>query len=527
MTKNILTLLLCLLAGAWAQQSPRYFELRLPGVSATSFAQEESLIEVPDRPLERLEIVILQARERNIMPGRYRVWLNGKGIGNVLDEFAVTDGILLRMSSENLRMRPDELFDPWENTVEIAAQDRRGRQYYASWIIRKRSSGRNPYFTYTGLISPTDPDGIPPDLLIESPLSPPVMRRGEESSTVTLRGTLSAASPGATLSVNGEPLVESSPQATARFETEIPIDRNATELVLEALDRRGHRRRAVIPVVIQGAAKPVFQFPGNKYALIIGISDYGSQQSSPPTLPGAAIDAPQLAELLETNGGFPKENIRLLLDKQASLPQIRTGFSDFAAQAGPDDLLVVYVAAHGLHDPRPGRSDRLYLAPYGTLLSEIDATAMRFSDLEMSVSRSIRSNHAFLIFDVGHELGDEWRLPGRSMVNNHLLNLFSEQDGRSVIVSGSADELSRERQGEGRAIGLFNHWLMAGLDGGGDLDDDQAVTASELFNYVTARVIESSAGLQNPRYRLASSVADAPIGTLALPDLPQEPVPDP
>ena len=75
---------------------------------------------------------------------------------------------------------------------------------------------------------------------------------------------------------------------------------------------------------------------------------------------------------LEKKAGFKHENIRLLTDEKASMEDVRVGFSDFAAKATSKDLLVVYVATHGFHDPRPGRSDRMYLAWRGKAPS-IDA----------------------------------------------------------------------------------------------------------------------------------------------------------
>src|SRR5438874_6672074 len=131
----------------------------------------------------------------------------------------------------------------------------------------------------------------------------------------------------------------------------------------------------------------------------------------------------------------------------------------------------------------------MYLATYGTQLSQIDSTAITFDDLEMWLNRYVRCNHTFLIFDVAHEVqGTYWKFSGRNLVNNHLLNLFSDQAGRAVLVSGSAGEISGNGE-DGKSL-AFTRWLSRGLAGESDLNQDRVVTADELFKFVTEHVRE-------------------------------------
>jgi uncharacterized caspase-like protein len=281
------------------------------------------------------------------------------------------------------------------------------------------------------------------------------------------------------------------------------------ELVLEATDAKKNRRTVVIPIVVQQKEAPRPKFAGTKYALIVGISRYGDAKDAPPLLSTAAADAGEMARELEQNAGFRKENIRILLDNGATSGHLRTGFFDFAAKAQANDLLVVYVAGRALHDPRPGKNDKMYLASYGTQLAQIDVTAPSFEDLSLWLDRSVHSNHTFLIFDVGHPVEGEWKFPGTSLVNNHLLNLFSDQQGRAVLVSGSAGEVS-ETRADGQASS-FGYWLGRALAGDADINQDRVVTAEELFRFVSEKVREESRGTQNPRYRLPPRSNDTPL----------------
>ncbi|MBV9506120.1 MAG: caspase family protein [Acidobacteriia bacterium] len=498
-------------SGAFSQEAPRDFQLYLPDFFTTPFDSSSTLIELPDRPLRRLSVLVVDAAKRNIAASGIRVWVNGKGIGNILDSRGVEQGTLLTMDPSTLNRRPDELFDPRENTIEISAADKRGRKYYQSWILRL-GAARNSYFAYGGSVSPDDPTGVPPDLLLEEPRIPPVLAPGQASVHVVLKGTCASTHPSTALTLNGKPIFNT-PAASAPFQQTVEVRRDTKELVLEATDDKHNRRSIVIPVMVQEKVAPKPHFAGTRYAVIIGISRYGDLPGAPPMIPSAAADAGELARQLETNAGFRKENIRLLVDDQATLGQIRTSFYDFAARAQGDDLLVIYVAGHGLHDPRPGNNDKLYLAPYGTQLAQIDSTALSFEDMELLLGRSIRSNHTFLIFDVGHQVSGGWKFPGRNVINNHLLNLFSEQEGRAVLVSGSADEISQERAGgQGSS---FTYWLSRALAGDADLNQDRIVTAQETFRFISEKVRDETKGVQNPRYKLPMKTAETPLAEVS------------
>jgi hypothetical protein len=499
-----------IVAGAFAQDAPRYFQLILPDFAGTPV---DGVTILPDRPIQRLSILVLQAQERDIPTSGIRVWINGKGMGNVLDSHGVADGLLMTMDPANLNKRPDELFDPRENTIEIQAMDRRSRTYYQSWILRT-GGGENAFFTYSGAVSPDDPQGVPPDLVLEEPNVPPILTADQPSTRITLKGKVASARPATMLKMNGQMLL-SVQQAAGTFQQTVEIRRGMKEIVLEATDQKGNRRAVMIPVVIQEKEKSRTRFAGARYTLIVGISKYGDARDAPSDLPSAAADAGEMARSLQENAGFRKENIRLLLNEQATKDQIRIGFSDFAAKPQGDDLLVIYVAGHGLHDPRPGKSDKMYLAPYGTQLSQIDSTAITFDDLEMWLSRYVKCNHTFLIFDVAHEVqGDYWKFSGRNLVNNHLLNLFSDQAGRAVLVSGSAGEVSGNGSDEKSLA--FTRWVSRALAGESDLNQDHVITADELFKFVTEKVREETNGTQTPRSRLPRRNGDTPIGELAV-----------
>ncbi len=491
--------------GLSAQEGPGLFQLWLPDFFETPFTGANTLVGLPDRPIRHLKILVREAQQRNLTPGRYKIFVNGKGLGNVFEERAVPEGTMLVMEPETLRKRTDDLFDSQENAIEISAEDKRGRRYYQNWVLRVNSFMQNSFFGYSSTLSPDDPKSVPPDLVLTEPVRPLVFKSPQSLETITLAGRLSS---GATLKVNGKIVAEPKLGAT-EFQVKTQMPPASRELIVEAVNEKGSSRRIIIPVHRPASNTPLTRFAGKKYAVIIGVTEFGTAKQSPPPLKLAAAGAELFAQRLEKEAGFNKENIRLLMDQKANLEQVRVAFSDFAAKAQSNDILVIYIATHGLHDPRPNKADRMYLAVNGTQLETLDSTALSFSDLEMYLNRSVRTNNCFLLFDVGHELSEEWRFrAGRSLVNNHVLNLFNDKPGWSVLVSGSSDETSKAHEGTST---MFSHWLADALGGAADLNGDRIVSAQELFSFVAENVKLESKGTQQPRFRLSKDGGKQPL----------------
>lgn len=90
---------------------------------------------------------------------------------------------------------------------------------------------------------------------------------------------------------------------------------------------------------------------GAKYAVVIGIGKY--QDKRIPSLRYARADAQAIYDILtdQQYGGFPKENVRLLLDKEATEENIREAIGDWlSSRAKPEDMVVIYFAGHGARE---------------------------------------------------------------------------------------------------------------------------------------------------------------------------------
>jgi Caspase domain len=428
------------------------------------------------------------------------VRINGKGARNVFDERSNARGKILSMTPATLRMRRDQLFDRVENTIEIYGKDSRSRQYYQNWVLRSGSADVNPYFTYVSSMSPADETGVPPDLTIEEPTAPVVFLPNKPSVNVRVKATASADGGIASYTVDGKPGKPAAGSGPVSFEMDVALARGAKALVVEVADRKGNKRTVSAPVVYPGAAPPP-KLVNQAWALIIGVSHFTAKAGAPPALPMAAFDAKEMADSLKT-GGFKEENIKLLVDDRATVEQVRTALNDFTAKAKPEDLLLVYWSTQGLHDP--AAPEKVYLAASDTQLLNLPETAIETSELQLLLERAIRSRHTLLFFDTDHPLGADWGFQGKPIVNTHLLNLFDDQLGRSVIVAGAS-------AGPESGRGAFSNAIIEGLAGKADIDQNHVVTARELCDYVIERVRSGSEGAQAPAALISKREEEAPV----------------
>ena len=89
--------------------------------------------------------------------------------------------------------------------------------------------------------------------------------------------------------------------------------------------------------------------PRNRFALVVGMSDYSSVRakgSNMNDLPGVARDARFAADSLAKLGYAP-ERMERLFDAKATSGEVRAAMKRFSAKVGPEDMLVIYISGHG------------------------------------------------------------------------------------------------------------------------------------------------------------------------------------
>ena len=90
-------------------------------------------------------------------------------------------------------------------------------------------------------------------------------------------------------------------------------------------------------------------------------------------------------------------------------------------------------------------------------------------------------------------------------------NLAQADPGTALIMSSKSDETSLEARG--LRHGVFSHFLIRGLKGEADANENKIVTVNELFNFVYRNVREYTGNLQSPVLR-GNYDPDMPVGVV-------------
>jgi hypothetical protein len=251
------------------------------------------------------------------------------------------------------------------------------------------------------------------------------------------------------------------------------------------------KRISIIPDRATGA---------DKFAVIVGIAHYADTAGGVTSLQFADRDARDFRDfvLSPEGGSFPKDNVRLLLNEDATSQNVRTALFTFLTKAQPQDEVVLYVAGHGAPDPNDPRN--LYLLTYDTKLDDMGGTAFPMWQLQDVFTRVLKAKRVVTFADTCHSYGFSGERRGKksnNLVNQYVAKAANDSD-RAVITASDISQLSYESDKWGGGHGVFTFFLLKGLHGEADLNKDGTVTAGELFSYIHDNVDKATEGNQSP-----------------------------
>ena len=84
----------------------------------------------------------------------------------------------------------------------------------------------------------------------------------------------------------------------------------------------------------------------------------------------------------------------------------------------------------------------------------------------------------------------------RAVVSENFLSRLAKGKGRVVLSASRASEVSEEREDFGH--GVFTYYLLEGLHGKADTDQDGIITVDEVYSYVAKKVPEMTGQNQHP-----------------------------
>jgi hypothetical protein len=224
------------------------------------------------------------------------------------------------------------------------------------------------------------------------------------------------------------------------------------------------------------------------HALVIGISTYTHM----PVLKYSDDDAYRMYAFLKSpeGGALRDDNIRMLIDEEATRKNIKKAMNELFMNAGPDDLVLMYYSGHGLKDCfLPIDFDRYNNKLFHDEINEI----LKQSPAKYKLCIADACHSGGLAMKGGspdNEFSDE------QVINTYYNKLAQSNAGTALILSSKLEEISLESSGLRQ--GVFSHFLIRGLEGEADRNIDKIVTVTELFDFISTNVKSYTANRQSP-----------------------------
>lgn len=220
----------------------------------------------------------------------------------------------------------------------------------------------------------------------------------------------------------------------------------------------------------------------NIWALVIGIGSYNHM----PVLKYTDDDAYQVYAFLKSpeGGAVEDKRIKLLIDENATKEGIENALNSIISNADKNDVIFIYYAGHGVEGA---------FVPY-----DFDGynNLYQHKDILTKLDRSI-AKHKVLIADACHSGSMiAQRSPFKSMLAEYYTDFEKTKGGTALIMSSKEEENSLEYSGMRQ--GVFSFYLIDGLSGKADYNNNGIVSISEIFDYTHINVRKHTRNLQTP-----------------------------
>ena len=234
----------------------------------------------------------------------------------------------------------------------------------------------------------------------------------------------------------------------------------------------------------------------DSWALIIGINDY----ENVPDLHYAVEDALAIKNMLINEFNFSRNNVRVLIDKEASQSNINKEMSKLLKSAGVNDRVVFYFAGHG-------ETEELGLEEVATgflMPSDADVENLYFSAIPMedlrSVSKFSKAKHMLFLVDACYSGLAAVNTRGLSTNSPNYIVKITQENARQIITAGQKDEKVLEKDEWEHSA--FTKNLISGLkDKKANSNGDDFITGSELGFYLQEKVSLDTENSQTPQVK--------------------------
>ena len=219
------------------------------------------------------------------------------------------------------------------------------------------------------------------------------------------------------------------------------------------------------------------------WAVIVGIAQYNHM----PVLRYTDDDAYRMYAFFKSpeGGALEDENIRILIDEEATKAKIKKAMEDVFSQAGPNDLVILYFSGHGLRGSflpidYDGYNNKLYHEEINTILKLSPAK------FKLCIADACHSGSLLAMRSGSVE----------NILADYYQSLANAAPSTALIMSSKSEETSLESNSLRQ--GVFSHFLIRGLKGEGDANQDGVIALQELFDFIRANVRTYTGLRQSP-----------------------------
>ena len=221
----------------------------------------------------------------------------------------------------------------------------------------------------------------------------------------------------------------------------------------------------------------------NKFALLIGVSEY---QSGFSPLPTTVKDVEAIQEVLVNPeiGEFAAENVTVLKNPQK--PDMEEAIHDLYDNRQRDDLLLLYFSGHGLIND----DGNFYFSTSSTKkknASFLPYLAVAASYVHECMKKSKSKRKVVILdscFSGAFSQGMTAKGGGAINIKQHLGG-----QGTAILTASTSTQYAYEE--EGSEFGIYTRYLVDGIKtGAADKDGDGSISIDELHEYVSSKVQE-------------------------------------
>ncbi|MCB0641655.1 MAG: caspase family protein, partial [Phaeodactylibacter sp.] len=218
------------------------------------------------------------------------------------------------------------------------------------------------------------------------------------------------------------------------------------------------------------------------WAVVVGVSRYEQM----PILSYPDDDAYQLYAFLKSpeGGALPEEQIKVLVDEDATRYNILRIMRQTLLQADANDVIFFYFSGHGLQG--------------AFLPSDYDGYNNRLTHEEVrDIMLESKAKHKLVLADACHSGSIQAiKKPVQDALDKYYRAFEQSQGGIALFMSSKGEEYSLEDGG--LRSGVFSYFLIQGLKGAADSNLDGIISIIELYDYVYGKVRMYTAGAQTP-----------------------------